>query len=632
VNLYLDTDILIVDTPYVPEEVTAIKKIRGAKWNKRAKVWEIPVAEVWAARDFVERFNYEMSSEVAMLTVPKPPAASEAIVLSEGYISIRFPYERVRIRSVKQIPGITWSADNSEWMAPIASGDAVRTFGERFDIDIDPAVLEAFNDLDTRRSSLLEKSRAAAGDIEIAGFQGELLPYQKAGVNYITSVKKGFIADEMGLGKTIQAIAGIEVLHAYPCVIVCPPSLVLNWKKEWNRWLPHRDCQIVDGRKEIPENYEVLVVGYSNIHFWADRLKGKNGYVFDESHYCKSRDSQRTKAAKKISRSAGPEVPVFLLTGTPVTNRPAEYAPQLDIIGQIDKFGGEWGFYRRYCDAFRDKWGQWHLEGASNLGELNDRLRSTCYIRRTKDQVMTELPPVIHDPVIVEVSASAMKEYKKAEADIIQYLVDRAVEIAEEIGENPRSAAVRARIKAEASQHLVRISILRRLAAKAKMQAVEEWIEARLEQSRKVVVAAHHRDIVDALADKYGGYKIQGEMEVGDVEDAKDAFQNDPAAKVIVLSIQAAKTGHTLTASQDVLFVELPWTPADVDQTYSRCHRIGQTGSVTATYLLLNGSIDEEIYNLIEKKRKVVAAATEGGAEDLSGFAAADLVMSLFPT
>ena len=631
-NLYLDTDILIVDTPYVPEEVTAIKKIRGAKWNKRAKVWEIPVAEVWAARDFVERFNYEMSSEVAMLTVPKPPAASEAIVLSEGYISIRFPYERVRIRSVKQIPGITWSADNSEWMAPIASGDAVRTFGERFDIDIDPAVLEAFNDLDTRRSSLLEKSRAAAGDIEIAGFQGELLPYQKAGVNYITSVKKGFIADEMGLGKTIQAIAGIEVLHAYPCVIVCPPSLVLNWKKEWNRWLPHRDCQIVDGRKEIPENYEVLVVGYSNIHFWADRLKGKNGYVFDESHYCKSRDSQRTKAAKKISRSAGPEVPVFLLTGTPVTNRPAEYAPQLDIIGQIDKFGGEWGFYRRYCDAFRDKWGQWHLEGASNLGELNDRLRSTCYIRRTKDQVMTELPPVIHDPVIVEVSASAMKEYKKAEADIIQYLVDRAVEIAEEIGENPRSAAVRARIKAEASQHLVRISILRRLAAKAKMQAVEEWIEARLEQSRKVVVAAHHRDIVDALADKYGGYKIQGEMEVGDVEDAKDAFQNDPAAKVIVLSIQAAKTGHTLTASQDVLFVELPWTPADVDQTYSRCHRIGQTGSVTATYLLLNGSIDEEIYNLIEKKRKVVAAATEGGAEDLSGFAAADLVMSLFPT
>jgi len=632
VNLYLDTDILIVDTPYVPEEVTAIKKIRGAKWNKRAKVWEIPVAEVWAARDFVERFNYEMSSEVAMLTVPKPPAASEAIVLSEGYISIRFPYERVRIRSVKQIPGITWSADNSEWMAPIASGDAVRTFGERFDIDIDPAVLGAFNDLDTRRSSLLEKSRAAAGDIEIAGFQGELLPYQKAGVNYITSVKKGFIADEMGLGKTIQAIAGIEVLHAYPCVIVCPPSLVLNWKKEWNRWLPHRDCQIVDGRKEIPENYEVLVVGYSNIHFWADRLKGKNGYVFDESHYCKSRDSQRTKAAKKISRSAGPEVPVFLLTGTPVTNRPAEYAPQLDIIGQIDKFGGEWGFYRRYCDAFRDKWGQWHLEGASNLGELNDRLRSTCYIRRTKDQVMTELPPVIHDPVIVEVSASAMKEYKKAEADIIQYLVDRAVEIAEEIGENPRSAAVRARIKAEASQHLVRISILRRLAAKAKMQAVEEWIEARLEQSRKVVVAAHHRDIVDALADKYGGYKIQGEMEVGDVEDAKDAFQNDPAAKVIVLSIQAAKTGHTLTASQDVLFVELPWTPADVDQTYSRCHRIGQTGSVTATYLLLNGSIDEEIYNLIEKKRKVVAAATEGGAEDLSGFAAADLVMSLFPT
>lgn len=628
-NLWLDTDILIIDTPYVAEEVAAIKKIRGAKWNKRAKLWEIPVAEVAAARDFVEQFEYLMSDEVALLTLPEPPAASESITLCDGYISIKFPYERVRIRSVKLVPGITWSPDKSEWQAPVESGDAVLTFAQRFGVPISDDVVRAYEELHQSKTSLLDKSRSTSAAVEIAGFQGELLPYQKAGVNYMREVKKGFIADEMGLGKTIQAIATVEVLHAYPCVIVCPPTLVLNWKKEWNRWLPHRDVQIVTNRKEIPENYEVLVVGYSNLHFWRENLKGKNGYVFDESHYCKSRDSQRTKAAKFITKAAGPEVPILLLTGTPVTNRPAEYAPQLQIIGQIDAFGGEWGFYRRYCDAFRDKWGQWHLEGASNLEELNDRLRSTCYIRRTKDQVMTELPPVIHDPVVVEVPESAMKEYRKAERDIVQYLIDRAVEIAKELGENPKSAAVRAKLKAEASQHLVRISILRRLAARAKMPAIEEWIDGRLDQSRKVVVAAHHRDIVDALADKYGGLKIQGEMEVGDIEDAKEAFQNDPDAKVIILSIQAAKTGHTLTASQDVLFVELPWTPADVDQTYSRCHRIGQTGSVTATYLLLNGSIDEEIYNLVEKKRRIVTQATDGGADEHEEISAAQLIFSL---
>jgi SNF2 family DNA or RNA helicase len=629
VNLYLDTDVLVIDTPYVPEEVATIKRINGAKWNKRAKLWEIPVAELAAARDFVDKYGYSMTEEVARLTLPERKH-SEGIGEDGDTVLISFPYERVRIKAVKQIPGITWDQKRKLWAAPKTSLGEVIEWSNRFGVAVPRNLIDEHDDLRAERQQMLEASRSVEADLEIPGLRATLLDYQKAGVNYITKVKKGFIADEMGLGKTLQAIAAIEKQHAYPCVVVCPPTLVLNWQKEYARWLPHRDCQVVENRKEIPQNYEVLVVGYSNIAHWAEQLKGKNGYVFDESHYCKNGTSQRTKAAKKIAAGAGPEVPVILLTGTPITNRPAEYAPQLGIIGQLSKFGGEWGFYRRYCDAFRDKWGQWHLEGASNLDELNDRLRSTCYIRRTKDQVLTELPPVVHDPVVVDGGAVAMKEYRKAERDIVQYLVDRAVEIAEELGLSPKSAAVQARLKAEANQHLVRISILRRLAAKAKMPAIEEWIEGRLAESRKVVVAAHHRDIVDTLADKYGGYKIQGEMEVGDIEAAKEAFQTDPNAKVMVLSIQAAKTGHTLTASQDVLFVELPWTPADVDQTYSRCHRIGQTGSVTATYLLLNGSIDEEIYNLIERKRSVVNQATDGGDAETEEVSVSQLIMSLF--
>ena len=628
-NLYLDTDILVIDTPYVPEEVTVIKQIRGAKWNKRAKLWEIPVREISAARDFVDRFGYSMSEEVATLTLPPVQHAEGIEPQPDGTINIRFPYERVRIKAVKQIPGVTWNQKQRVWSAPETSLGDIITFAERFGLTTPPELDTKHQLLEQRRNEMLDASRSTDANLEISGLAATLLPYQKAGVVYMSKVRKGFIADEMGLGKTLQAIATIENLHAYPCVVVCPPTLVLNWQKEYARWLPHRDCQVAVNRKEIPENYEVLVVGYSNLDHWSEQLKRKNGYVFDESHYCKSPTSQRTKAAKRIAKTAGPDAPILLLTGTPITNRPAEYAPQLQIVGQIDKFGGEWGFYRRYCDAFRDKWGQWHLEGASNLDELNDRLRSTCYIRRTKDQVLSELPPVVHDPVVVEVPSSALREYRKAEADIVQYLIDRAVEIAEELGENPRSAAVRARLKAEASQHLVRISILRRLAAKAKMPAIEEWIDGRLAESRKVVVAAHHREIVDALADKYGGVKIQGEMDVRDVETAKDSFQNDPDTKVIVLSIQAAKTGHTLTASQDVLFVELPWTPADVDQTYSRCHRIGQTGSVTATYMLANGTIDEEIYSLIERKRSVVDKATDGGVGDADDVSVGQLLLSL---
>jgi len=353
-----------------------------------------------------------------------------------------------------------------------------------------------------------------------------------------------------------------------------------------------------------------------------------NSYVFDESHYCKSMDAQRTKAARKIVKSAPSSAVVLCLTGTPVTNKPAEYAPQLDILGRLDKFGGLWGFYRRYCAAYRDKWGQWHLEGNSNLEELNDKLRSTCYIRRTKDQVMQDLPPVVHNPLLVDGNASAMKEYVRAQADIVEYLVEQAKRIATEMGLPVGNAAVRARLKAEAHDHLLRISVLRKIAAKAKMDMAHEWIQERISEGRKVVVAAHHREIVNELADRYGGLKIQGQMDVQTVEDMKYKFQTSSCeeAPVIVLSIQAAKTGHTLTASQEVLFVELPWTPADVDQTYSRCHRIGQKGSVTATYMMTNGTIDQEIYALIDKKRSVIDVAVDGD----SVFATGDATDILF--
>jgi SWI/SNF-related matrix-associated actin-dependent regulator 1 of chromatin subfamily A len=143
---------------------------------------------------------------------------------------------------------------------------------------------------------------------------------------------------------------------------------------------------------------------------------------------------------------------------------------------------------------------------------------------------------------------------------------------------------------------------------------------AALARGRKVVVAAHHRDIVDEVANRHGGLKIQGGMSVKEVEAVKARFQEASAAEapVLVLSIQAAKTGHTLTAAQEILFLEQPWTPADVSQTYSRLHRIGQQGSVTATYMLAAGTVDEDIYDLIEEKRSVVDQATEGtsGAED----------------
>ena len=616
-SVKLIDDQIILDFPYDKEQVDEVKKIAGSKWDKVSKVWRIPVSSVTEAREFAMKHSLSIDTELLLITPPVRKAGN-SITVDDGWIFITFPYEKVIISSVKKIPSITWNAPKRAWRAPITSVNDVLKWAKYFSIEVSGELEVLSKKVTGDIGRLVDASRSVDAEISIPSIKAELLPYQRAGVSYASNARRTFIADEMGLGKTLQAIATIEyVQDSYPAVVVCPPSLILNWKAEYNRWLPERKVAVVTNRREFPESgtYDVVVVGYSNITKWEKELSRHRSYVFDESHYCKTVTAQRTKSAQKIAKSAPREGIVLCLTGTPVTNRPSEYASQLDILGRLKEFGGLWGFYRRYCNAYQDSFGQWNITGHSHLDELNDKLRGVCYIRRTKEQVLSELPPVIHSPVVVEGSVAGMKEYKKAEADIIQYLVDRAKQIARELGEPVGSAAVVARIKAESNEHLVRLSVLRRLSARAKMPIVEEWVQERIDDGKKVVIAAHHRDIVDELARKFGNLRIQGGMSVEEVEEQKRKFQTLPVteAPVIVLSIQAAKTGHTLTSAQDVLFVELPWTPADVDQTYSRCHRLGQKGSVVATYMLTDGTIDKDIYSLIERKRSVVNVATDGG-------------------
>lgn len=634
-TLSLVDDHLALIFPYEPDDVAAVKKINGAKWDKLARVWRVPMSSIQEARAFAAERGFWVDNDVLTFDLPAPDNDAAGVTRENQWIYLSFRYDPVKVRAVKSIPGITWHAPSKAWRAPETSIFEAIAWADKFGESVPNAMREEAETIKTRHETLISASRSVDADIEVPGFTGTLMPYQKAGIAYAVGARRCFIADDMGLGKTLQSMLAVELGNqdapTYPAVVVCPPTLVLNWKKEYEKWLPEKKVAYIANRRDFPtEPFDVLIVGWSNISHWATKLMKMGSYIFDESHSAKTPTAQRTKAAIKIARSVRPDGMILCLTGTPITNKPAEYAPQLDIIGKLDKFGGLWGFYRRYCGAFRDRYGQWHIDGNSNLDELNDRLRGECYIRRTKDQVLKELPPVIHSTVIVEGTEKGIAEYRKAEEDIVNYLAERARQIAIELGQSPQSAAVRARMKAEASEHLVRIGVLRKLAAQAKMPAIKDWIQSRIDAGRKVVIAAHHREVVDELAMMFGGLKIQGGMEVATVEAHKEAFQTLPVeeAPTIVLSIQAAKTGHTLTAAQDVLFVELPWTPSDVDQTYSRCHRLGQTGSVTATYFLAEGTIDLDIMKIIEEKRVVVNAAIDGTPITEASRGAAELVLS----
>jgi SNF2 family DNA or RNA helicase len=611
---------------YDAEAVKAVKRLPGAKWDRPARVWRLPITAIDEVRTFATQWGFWVHPDVATLDLPPRPNADVlGVCFDDEWIWVGFPYDRVRVTAVKTVPGITWEPKTHRWRAPLSSIDDLLSFCHRFDIAIPPDLQSHANTINAEAQLLIDASRATDADLDVAGLP--LLGYQRAGVAYAARARRCLLADDMGLGKTLQSIATTELVGGYPAAVICPPSLVLNWKAEYEKWLPHRRVATVTDRKTFPNKseYDVVVLGWSNVAYWVEQTKNHAAYIFDESHYAKSYDAKRTKAAIKAARTVPPDGLVLALTGTPVTNKPAEYAAQLDILGRLNDFGGKMGFYRRYCAAYKDKWGHWHFDGHSNLDELNGKLRSSCYIRRVKEQVLEDLPPIRHAPLLVTPEAGPLREYRKAEADIVAWLVDRAAEIARELGLSVGHAKVRAKMAAESNEHLVRLSVLRKLAARAKMPIVEEWVEQVIGEGRKVVIAAHHREIVDELAHRFGGLKIQGGMTVADVEAHKSRFQSGSVAEapVIVLSIQAAKTGHTLTAAQDVLFVELPWTPADVDQTYSRCHRLGQVGSVTATYLLASGTVDESIYHVVEQKRAVVDAATDGEEMGRVGMAAA---------
>jgi SNF2 family DNA or RNA helicase len=539
------------------------------------------------------------------------------------------------VAEVKLIAGSRWNAKKKVWATPLSSLPQALEFCRNFKLSVPEELQSMELKIIESQAEKVAASRATDGNIEIPDLNGELLPYQKAGVEYIIKNRKVFLADEMGLGKTIQALASVQHEDAFPCLIVCPPNLVLNWATEIEKFFPTRTWKRIENRSDFPEeDADYTIIGYSNIDFYPEKLKGYTSYIFDESHYLKNPKSKRTKRSQSLVKTVSGNGLVLCLTGTPITNRPAEYGPQLEIIGRLKEFGGLWAFYKRYCGAFRDRFNQWHIDGASNLDELNERLRGSCYIRRPKDEVLEDLPPIRHSEWLIDPDPKHLAEYGKAEKDIAKFVAERAAELAKELGKDPKSAAVRAKFKAEAHEHLIKLSVLKKIAAKSKLKAVDEWVENRINEGRKVVLAAHHREIVNILADKYGGLKIQGGMTADEVQTAKESFMEKSAedAPVIVLSIQAAKTGHTLTAAQDMLFVEHPWTPADVDQVSARIHRIGTTGAVQVTHALSAGTIDEQVFQLINNKRAVVDAATEGIINDSEEINIATLMEDFLPS
>ena len=632
---------LRVTIPKVDRLVDGIKRIPGARWLKLERQWKLPMTSFAEVRAFAQENGLTLSDELEVFDFPKRPERP-GLVVKGNFLYVSVPHDKVKWSIAKRdIPGIMFDTDNGSWSAPKTSLPEAVRWCDMFDVRV-PDALRAVVKIQTElidRLSFL--SNATSGvKVTVPGLEGELMDHQHVAVYYANKVHgRCFIADDMGVGKTLSAIAALEYMNSderpsYPALVICPPKLTENWAKEYERWLPGRTVQIISTKAQEIGEADVTIIGYSIISARVKELMSRyRSLVCDESHAFKTPGTARTKAAQQIAMGkadgrkghAGERhggIPkdgnVMCLTGTPITIRPREFVPQLMIIGILDDIAvRDMGFYKTYCGAFMN--GKELVNtGATNLPELNRKLRGIGYVRRERTQVIHDLPPYFPRDILVELTPEARKEYDKAEADIVEYLVDRARKIALELGQDVRSAVVVQRMKAEAAKHILKIGVLRQWSAIGKIPAAKEWADSVVEQDRSIIIGAHHRVVVDALAEQFGGYKIQGGMTTKQVEHVKDLFQRREI-RVLPISIEAGKEGHTLTAATEVLPIELPWTSTTYDQFFSRAWRKGQTETVWVTAMLGKDTLDVAHFDKLGRRRTKVNQATIGEHVDVSG-------------
>jgi SWI/SNF-related matrix-associated actin-dependent regulator 1 of chromatin subfamily A len=548
---------------------------------------------------------------------PAPPAVLErSNVHDEESFVLVAGHDASRMEAFAALPGVLHPRLRRGLDAEHARLPAIRadpfcvpdldTFLADGEVWVDPdalALLQEIREQHARAAGLVALSAAEDAQLDVPGLGGELKPFQRAGVRYLLERRRAFLADEQGLGKTIEALATLEAGDAYPAVVVCPASLKLNWLREIERWLPHRSAQALtgNGAGASAEAADITVVNYDILARRLEELRALHplALVIDESHYCKNAAAKRTQAVQRLSA----EIPredgfVLALTGTPVVNRPAELISQLRILGRLEDFGSGVQFGERFRGADAHLRLHWHL-------------RARCFVRRLKGDVLTQLPAKTRAVVPVELDNEA--EYRLAERDLVAWLRSQPLDLRE------LDAKVAAALRAE---RLVRLNALKLLAARGKLHAALRWIHDFCSSGERLVVFAHHREIQRAIREQFpGALHILGEDSHVARDAALQAFQAPDSSEnqLIVCSIEVAGQGLTLTRSSNVVFLELDWTPAKHDQAEDRCHRIGQQDAVNAYYLLAAGTVDETISTLLERKRAVIGAVTDGREEDEEG-------------
>lgn len=450
-------------------------------------------------------------------------------------------------------------------------------------------------------------------------------PYQQEGILFGLQKKRFLIGDEPGLGKTLQSIGVVDCAGAYPCLVICPSSLKINWQREFEKFANVK-ALVLDNqtRATFPYLlkmgvYQVAIVNFESLRkyfvwdiktngafrlkdvVFSSSIKMFKSVIIDESHRVKDPGAQQTIFTKGIC--TGKEY-IALLSGTPVVNRPEDLIAQLSIMERLaDDFGGRGKFISDYCSFGKEQ----EEEQAEALADLSKKLYENCMIRREKKFVLAELPEKTRTDLYVKLDPEGRKIYDTAAADLREYLENYT---------GCTDIEIRRKMRMEA---LVKFMTLRSLSAKGKIRQAVDFVNTFLANGKPLILFCSYHEIVDALKKAFPkAVSVTGRDSLVEKQAAVDAFQCGHA-QLIICSIKAAGVGLTLTASSNVAFIEFPWTYADCCQCEDRAHRIGQKDNVTCYYLLGRNTIDRVLYSIIHRKKSIanqIMAASDDIPQD----------------
>ena len=404
--------------------------------------------------------------------------------------------------------------------------------------------------------------------------------YQLSGVSFLYPRHAAILADEMGLGKTMQAITTIRLLlHAgevRKVLLICPKPLVTNWQREFAMWAPELPVTLLQGDQtrrawqwglpDVPvkiANYEVLLRDREIVNRDDCRF---DLVVLDEAQRIKNRSSESSQIVRSISRTRS-----WALTGTPIENTPD------DLVGIFDFLAP--GFLR--------------------LGMTPRRLREATrdyILRRTKSQVMTDLPPKLYRDAVLDLSPEQAASYGSAENDgvvrlngmghsmTIQHVFELILRLKQICNFDPRSGD------------------------SSKLNRLQADLEEVADSGKKAIVFSQWVKTLRTLKDKltrFGPVEYHGQISPREREGVIDRFREDPNCHVILMSYGAGSVGLNLQFCEYVFLFDRWWNPAVEDQAINRAHRIGAAGPVTVTRFVSYGTIEERIDQILTHKREL---------------------------